>query len=82
MTQIKCRCSKCGAMEVVVVEPSANPFGTKTAKLVCQKCGAEFPIDSGIRLINNKTTQTFPSASDLDVDDALSKRIKNKRTVD
>ena len=78
----KSRCTKCGAMEIVFVD-STNPFDTKGARFVCQKCGQEYELDSGISVINNKTINTFPSPErDLDVDDPLTARIKSKRKTD
>ena len=53
MTEKKYRCTKCGAMEVVWVEPSADPMNIKPPKFVCQKCGNEYEIDSDISVINN-----------------------------
>ena len=83
MKEKKLRCAKCGAMEVILVEQSADPFGLKPSKFVCQKCGSEYDSDSGIGVINNKTINTFPSpTNDLDVDDPLTERIKSKRKTD
>ena len=79
----KSRCTKCGAFEVVFVDRSADPFNTKLPRFVCQKCGHEYELDSGISVINNKTINTFPSPErDLDVDDPLTARIKSKRKTD
>ena len=83
MTEKKYRCSLCGAVEVVFVDRSADPFNTKPPRLVCQKCGREYELDSGISVINNKTMNTFPSPErDLDVDDPLTASIKSKRKTD
>ena len=83
MEREKARCTKCGAFEVVFVDRSANPFNTKPPRFVCQKCGREYELDSGISVINNKTINTFPSPErDLDVDDPLTTRIKSKRKND
>ena len=83
MESEKSRCTKCGAFEVVFVDRSANPFNTKPPRFVCQKCGCEYELDSGISVINNKTINTFPSPErDLDVDDPLTTRIKSKRKND
>ena len=83
MTEKKYRCSKCGAVEVVFVEQSADPLNIKPPRFVCQKCGHEYELDSGISVINNKTINTFPSPErDLDVDDPLTARIKSKRKTD
>ena len=83
MTENKFRCTKCGAMEVILVKQSADPFGLKPSKFVCQKCGNEYDADSGIGVINNKTINSFPSPSnDLNVDDPLTERIKSKRKTD
>ena len=83
MEREKSRCTKCGAFEVVFVDRSANPFNTKPPRFVCQKCGHEYELDSGISVINNKTINTFPSPErDLDVDDPLTARIKSKRKTD
>ena len=79
----KSRCTKCGAFEVVFVDQSADPFNIKPPRFVCQKCGREYELDSGISVINNKTVNTFPSPErDLDVDDPLTARIKSKRKTD
>lgn len=61
MERKKCRCSKCGAFEVVYVEPSANPFGEKKGKFVCQRCGQEYSGDSGISVFNHNTIHPFPN---------------------
>lgn len=83
MTEKKFRCSKCGAMEVILAEQSADPMGIKPPRFVCQKCGNEYDADSDIGVINNKTINTFPSPSnDLNVDDPLTERIKSKRKTD
>ncbi|MBQ9710189.1 MAG: hypothetical protein IJV67_08485 [Clostridia bacterium] len=83
MNEIKYRCAKCGALEAVYTEGSADPFGTKEARFVCRKCGSEYGADSAIGAINNKTVNTFPDPSlDLDTDDALTSRIKSKRKTD
>ena len=83
MTENKFRCTKCGAMEVILAEQSADPMGIKPPKFVCQKCGREYDSDSVIGVINNKTINTFPSpTNDLDVDDPLTERIKSKRKTD
>lgn len=83
MTEKKYRCSKCGAMEVILAEQSADPMGIKPTRFVCQKCGNEYDADSGIGVINNKTINSFPSPSnDLNVDDPLTERIKSKRKTD
>ena len=83
MEREKSRCTKCGAFEVVFVDRSADPFNTKPPRFVCQKCGCEYELDSGISVINNKTINTFPSPErDLDVDDPLTARIKSKRKTD
>ena len=83
MTEKKFRCSKCGAMEVILAEQGADPMGIKPPRFVCQKCGNEYDADSGIGVINNKTINTFPSPSnDLNVDDPLTERIKSKRKTD
>ena len=83
MTEKKFRCSKCGAMEVIIAEQSADPMGIKPPRFVCQKCGNEYDADSSIGVINNKTINTFPSPSnDLNVDDPLTERIKSKRKTD
>lgn len=83
MTEKKFRCSKCGAMEVILAEQSADPMGIKPPRFVCQKCGNEYDADFGIGVINNKTINTFPSPSnDLNVDDPLTDRIKSKRKTD
>ena len=83
MEREKSRCNKCGAFEVVFVDRSANPFNTKPPRFVCQKCGCEYELDSGISVINNKTINTFPSPErDLDVDDPLTARIKSKGKTD
>ena len=83
MESEKSRCTKCGAFEVVFVDRSADPFNTKPPRFVCQKCGCEYELDSGISVINNKTINTFPSPErDLDVDDPLTARIKSKRKTD
>lgn len=83
MTEKKFRCSKCGAMGVILAEQSADPMGIKPPRFVCQKCGNEYDADSGIGVINNKTINTFPSPSnDLNVDDPLTERIKSKRKTD
>ena len=83
MEREKSRCTKCGAFEVVFVDRSANPFNTKPPRFVCQKCGCEYELDSGISVINNNTINTFPSPErDLDVDDPLTARIKSKRKTD
>ena len=80
MIEKKFRCSKCGAMEVVFVEKSADPFDNKPSRYVCKKCGHEYTIDSGINVINNMTINTFPNPSiDLDVDDSFTKKIKSKK---
>ena len=83
MEREKARCTKCGAFEVVFVGRSADPFNTKPPRFVCQKCGCEYELDSGISVINNKTINTFPSPErDLDVDDPLTARIKSMRKTD
>jgi len=83
MEREKSRCTKCGAFEVVFVDRSANPFNTKPPRFVCQKCGCEYELDSGISVINHNTINTFPSPErDLDVDDPLTARIKSKRKTD
>lgn len=83
MEREKSRCTKCGAFEVVFVGRSADPFNTKPPRLVCQKCGREYEPDSGIRVINHNTINTFPSPErDLDVDDPLTASIKSKRKTD
>ncbi len=83
MEREKSRCTKCGAFEVVFVDRSANPFNTKPPRFVCQKCGHEYELDSGISVINHNTINTFPSPErDLDVDDPLTARIKSKRKTD
>ena len=80
MEDNKCRCSKCGAFEVIFVGRSANPFDTKPARYVCQKCGKEYDLDSGIKFINRKTINTFPNPNiDLDVYDSFTR--KNKKEV-
>lgn len=61
MEREKCRCSKCGAFEVTYVEASANPFGEKKGKFVCQRCGQEYSGDSGINVINHNTIHPFPN---------------------
>ena len=83
MEREKSRCTKCGAFEVVFVDRSADPFNIKPPRFVCQKCGREYELDSGISVINNKTINTFPSPErDLDVDDPLTARIKSIRKTD
>ena len=83
MEREKSRCTKCGAFEVVFVDRSADPFNTKPPRFVCQKCGHEYELDSGISVINHQTINTFPSPErDLDVDDPLTARIKSKRKTD
>ena len=83
MESEKSRCTKCGAFEVVFVNRSADPFNTKPPRLVCQKCGREYELDSGISVINHNTINTFPCPErDLDVDDPLTARIKSKRKTD
>ena len=83
MTEKKFRCMKCGAMEVILLEQSADPMGIKSPKLVCKRCGGEYDADSGIGVINNKTINSFPSPSnDLNADDPLTERIKSKRKID
>ena len=83
MEREKSRCTNCGAFEVVFVDRSANPFNTKPPRFVCQKCGHEYELDSGISVINHKTINTFPSPErDLDVDDPLTARIKSMRKTD
>ena len=83
MEREKSRCTKCGAFEVVFVGRSADPFNTKPPRFVCQKCGHEYELDSGISVINHQTINTFPSPErDLDVDDPLTARIKSKRKTD
>ena len=80
MNERKIRCSKCGAMKVVFVAKSADPFDTKPARYICKKCGQEYPIDSGINVVNDMTINTFPNPKiDLDVDDSFTKKIKSKR---
>ena len=79
MESEKSRCTKCGAFEVVFVGRSADPFNTKPPRLVCQKCGREYDLDSGIRVINRKTIHPFPNPTlDLDVDDSFTKKLKEK----
>ena len=39
MNERKIRCSKCGAMKVVFVAKSADPFDTRPSRYVCEKCG-------------------------------------------
>ena len=79
----KSRCTECGAFEVVFVGRSADPFNTKPPRLVCQKCGREYELDSGIRVMNRNTINTFPCPErDLDIDDPLTARIKSKRKTD
>ena len=79
----KSRCTKCGAFEVVFVEQSADPLNIKPPRFICQKCGREYELDSGIGVINHNTINTFPSPErDLDVDDPLTARIKSKRKTD
>ena len=83
MEREKSRCTKCGAFEVVFVDRSADPFNTKPPRFVCQKCGQEYELDSGISVMNRNTINTFPSPErDLDVDDPLTARIKSKRKTD
>ena len=83
MEREKSRCTNCGAFEVVFVDQSADPFNTMPPRFVCQKCGCEYELDSGIRVINHQTINTFPSSErDLDVDDPLTARIKSKRKND
>ena len=83
MTEKKFRCSKCGAMEVILAEQSADPMDINPPRFVCQKCGNEYDADSGIGVINNKTINSFPSPSnDLNADDPLTERIKSKRKID
>ena len=79
MKEEKYRCSKCGAFEVTYVEASANPFGKKKGSFVCQKCGQECSVDSGINVINKNTINTFPNPQvDLDVDNPFTSKMKNK----
>ena len=75
MKREKCRCSKCGAFEVTYVEASANPFGEKKGKFVCQRCGQEYSGDSGINVINHKTINPFPNPNK---DLAFYKKFKPK----
>ena len=83
MEREKSRCTKCGAFEVVFVDRSADPFNTKPPRFVCQKCGCEYELDSGISVMNRNTINTFPSPErDLDVDDPLTARIQSKRKTD
>ena len=83
MEREKSRCTKCGAVEVVFVEQSADPLNIKPPRFICQKCGCEYELDSGISVINHQTINTFPSPErDLDVDDPLTARIKSKRKTD
>ena len=83
MTEKKYRCTKCGAMEVIFAEQSADPMSIESPKFVCKKCGSKYDVDSAIGVINNKTINTFPSpANDLDVDDPLTERIISKRKTD
>ena len=87
MTEKKYRCSKCGAVEVVFVEQSADPFNIKPPRFVCQKCGREYEPDSGIRVLNRNTINTFPCPErDLDIDDPftaeMKERIKSMRKTD
>ena len=83
MESEKSRCTKCGAFEVVFVNRSADPFNTKPQRFVCQKCGCEYELDSGISVMNRNTINTFPCPErDLDVDDPLTARIKSKRKTD
>ena len=83
MEREKSRCTKCGAFEVVFVDRSADPFNTKPPRFVCQKCGREYELDSGISAIKHNTINTFPCPErDLDVDDPLTARIKSKRKTD
>ena len=80
MNERQIRCPKCGAMEVIYVEKSADPFDTKPSRYVCERCGQEYPIDSGINVVNDKTINTFPNPSiDLDVDYSFTKKIKFKK---
>ena len=83
MTDKKYRCTKCGAMEVVLIEHNEDLLGINPPKFVCQKCGQEYDLDSGISVINNKTINTFPSPErDLDITDSFSEKIKSKRRTD
>ncbi|MBE6707441.1 MAG: hypothetical protein E7577_07365 [Ruminococcaceae bacterium] len=87
MTEKKYRCSKCGAFEVVFVDRSADPFNTKPPRFVCQKCGCEYELDSGISVMNRNTINTFPCPErDLDIDDPftawMKERIKSMREPD
>ena len=87
MEREKSRCTKCGAFEVEFVDRSANPFNTKPPRFVCQKCGCEYELDSGIRVINHNTINTFPCPErDLDIDDpftaTMKERIKSIRKTD
>ena len=79
MISEKYRCPKCGAMEVVLENVSGNPFGDKSAKLLCKKCGSKYDVDFGKMVINEKNVNVFPSQKDLEVDDPLIKKIKSKR---
>ena len=75
MIENKYRCSSCGAFEVIYVEKSANPFNSKPARYVCQKCGKEFPLDSKINIMNKGNINTFPNPNkDLD----FNKKFKPK----
>jgi hypothetical protein len=65
------------ASEPIVISVLGN---TKPSRYVCEKCGQEYPIDSGINVINDKTINTFPNPSiDLDVDYSFTKKIKFKK---
>ena len=75
----KSRCTKCGAFEVVFVGRSANPFDTKPPRFVCQKCGQEYELDSGISVMNRNTINTFPCPErDLDIDDPFTATMKER----
>lgn len=79
MKEEKFRCSKCGAFEVKFIEKSSDPFEGKPARFVCQKCGQEYTVDSGINVINKNTINTFPNPQvDLDVDNPFTSKMKNK----
>ena len=80
MKEEKFFCSKCGAMEMIFVEKSANPFDAAGARFVCRKCGYECDADFDVQVINSKNVNTFPSPRiDLDIDDALMKKIESKK---
>ena len=83
MKDEKYRCTKCGAMEVVFTDKSADPFDIRPARLVCKRCGHEYEVGAGVCVINGKTINTFPSPkNDNDVEDSLTRRIKSKGRTD